>query len=284
MKQRFTPAHAPAEEPSYPGTRAVVRAIAILKAFGGERSAWGLSELAEQLSLNKTTVFRLVGALEREGMLTRDPERDVYRLGPELIVLGAHALRSADLRELAHDQLKMLAERTGESATLEVLMGDDTVILDEVLGRFRLGGSAEIGTRWPAHTTSTGKVLLAAARQEGCALPRHLEARTPRTITSAAQLEREFARVIEQGYAVAMEELEPGLVAIGAPVQNHESRVIAALSIGGPTARVAADRIPHLGALVRSAADEVSRRLGASPPMLRDSGSEGSTRRARTAE
>lgn len=284
MKQRFTPAQPPADEPSFPGTRAVVRAIAVLKAFGGERSAWGLTELAEELSLNKTTVFRLVGALEREGMLTRDPGRDVYRLGPELIVLGAHALRSADIREAAHAQLKLLAERTGESATLEVLMGEDTLILDEVLGRFRLGGSAEIGTRWPAHTTSTGKVLLAAALQQGCALPSSLEARTPQSITSVARLERELSHVIEQGYAVAMEELEPGFVAIGAPVHNHEGRVIAALSIGGPTGRVTADRIPDLGALVRSAADEVSRHLGASPSMLWNASSEGSTRRARTAE
>lgn len=271
MKRRFTTARPSAIEPAFPGTRAVLRAIAILKAFGGERRAWGLTALAEELSLNKTTVFRLVGALEREGMLSREPGRDVYRLGPELIVLGAQALRSADLREVARDQLHTLAERTGESATLEVLVGDDTLILDEVLGRFLLGGSAEIGTRWPAHATSTGKVLLAAALQQGGTLPDRLEARTPRTITSAARLERELEHIAEQGYAVAMEELEPGFVAIGAPVHNHEGRVVAALSIGGPTGRVAVDRIPHLGSLVRSAADEVSRRLGAAPSMLWDS-------------
>lgn len=283
MKQRFTPARPPVEDPPLPGTRAVIRAIAILKAFGGERSTWGLTELAQELALNKTTVFRLLGALEREGMLTRDSQRDVYRLGPELIVLGAHALRSADLREAAHDQLEILAERTGESATLEILAGDDTLILDEVLGRFLLGGSAEIGTRWPAHATSTGKVLLAAARQAGCALPERLEARTPRTITSRTRFDRELTHVAQQGYAVAMEELEPGFVAIGAPIHNHEGHVIAALSIGGPTGRVAAAQIAHLGALVRSAADEVSRRLGAAPSMLWDSGSNGAPRRTRSA-
>ena len=283
MKQRFKPDRSRDEKPTFPGTRAVVRAVAILKAFAGERDAWGLTELANELSISKATVFRLVGALQAEGMLTRDAERELYRLGPELIVLGTRALRSADLRAIAHEQLGELAESTGESSTLEVLVGEETLILDEVLGRFRLAGSAELGTRWPAHTTSTGKVLLAAAWQRGGALPRHLEARTRKTITSAARLQRELARISEQGYAVAMEELEPGFVAIGAPVHDHEGRVIAALSIGGPASRLAAGRIPVLGALVRSAADEVSRNLGASPSVLRYPRSGGPTRRAGSA-
>lgn len=78
MKQRFKSAatRTASEEPTFPGTRAVVRAVAILKALGGSRSSRGLTELANELSLNKTTVFRLVGALEREGMLRRDPGRD----------------------------------------------------------------------------------------------------------------------------------------------------------------------------------------------------------------
>ena len=169
MKQRFKPVPDRVEGTTFPGTRAVVRAVAVLKAFDGARTAWGLTELADELSLNKATVFRLVRALEQEGLLTREVGRDVYRLGPEMIVLGAHALRSADLRTIAHAQLEMLAERTGESATLEVLVGDETSILDEVLGRFRLNGGGEIGTRWPAHTTSTGKALLAAMQHDRCA-------------------------------------------------------------------------------------------------------------------
>jgi DNA-binding IclR family transcriptional regulator len=283
MKQRFTSDRPTVAEPTFPGTRAVARAVAVLKAFGGGRSAWGITELANELSLSKTTVFRILRTLEQEGMLTRDPGRDVYRLGPELIVLGAHALRSADLRSIARAQLETLAERTGESATLEVLVGSDTLILDEVLGHFFLGAGGEIGTRWPAHTTSTGKVLLSARARSGVALPRRLAARPAGSSTSLARLERELAEVHEAGYAVAMEELEPGFVAIGAPVHDHKGQVIAAISVGGPTGRIPAERIPALGALVRSAADEVSRSLGASPAMLRGSNGGRSGRRAKTA-
>lgn len=283
MKQRFTPDHPAVAEPTFPGTRAVARAIAVLKAFSGERSARGITELANELSLNKSSVFRLVRTLEKEGMLTRDPVRDVYRLGPELIVLGAHALRSADFRTIARSQLEALAESTGESATLEVLVGGDTLILDEVLGRFFLGAGGEIGTRWPAHTTSTGKVLLAALKRMGGVLPTRLEARTKKSITSVARLEHELAMVHEAGYAVASEELEPGFVAIGAPVHDHEGQVIAAISIGGPTGRISAERIPALGTLVRSAADEVSRGLGASSVALREFSKEDCGRESRTA-
>lgn len=283
MKQRFTSARTTAREATPPGTRAIVRAIAVLKAFGGTRATWGLTELANHLSLNKTTVFRIVRALEQEGMLTRDPERDVYCLGPELMVLGARAVRSADFRAIARSQLEMLAERTGESATLEVLAGDDTLILDEVLGKFILGGAGEIGTRWPAHATSTGKVLLAAQLRSGGSLPTRLEARTKSTITSIARLERELEQVQEMGYAVANEELEPGFVAIGAPVHNHEGQVVAAISVGGPTVRMTAERIPTLGRLVRRAADVVSRGLGATPASLQYSGDESAGRGSKAA-
>jgi IclR family acetate operon transcriptional repressor len=266
MKQRFNSAR-------YPGTQAVVRAVAILKALASSGEL-GITELAGALTLSKATVFRLLGALERDAMVARDPATETYRLGPALIALGAHALRSTDLRAASHDELVALAEETGEAATIEILVAQDTLILDEVQGRFILGTTPELGTHWPAHTTSTGKVLLAAIRYEGtpaewdAALPARLVKRTPRTITSRERLERELARIWRQGYAAAIEEIEPGFVAIGAPVRNHNGRVIAALSIGGPVVRLQRPRIPEVAALVRRSADRVSLRLGATSAML----------------
>jgi IclR family acetate operon transcriptional repressor len=117
----------------------------------------------------------------------------------------------------------------------------------------------------------------------GGPLPARLEARTKNSITSFARLERELERVRETGYAVAREELEPGFVAIGAPVYNHEGQVIAAISVGGPTGRITVERIPSLGKLVRSAADDVSRGLGASPASLQYSGCESAGSRSKLA-
>jgi DNA-binding IclR family transcriptional regulator len=266
MKQRSTDARNGAAA----GTRSVERALDVLRAVGEARAEPGLSELADGLGLHKTTVFRLLGALERAEFVVRDDERQRYQLGPALYRLASQARRATGLHEAARPELESLAHDVGETATLEVLVGDEVLILDEVHGRFLVGGAPEVGMRWPAHATSTGKVLLAAAEiepQHGKVPPRRgssgrLARLGPHTITSRAALDRELAKVRRDGYAVGMEELEPGFVAIGAPVRNAHGRTVAAVSVGGPKARLGGARVRTVAARVRRAADGISRRLG----------------------
>jgi DNA-binding IclR family transcriptional regulator len=162
------------------------------------------------------------------------------------------------------------------------------LILDEVHGRFLVGSSPEVGTRWPAHATSTGKVLLAAARHDDDGMPRRapraaarLARFTANTITSRARLERELVEVWRNGFAVGLEEIEPGFVAVGAPVRNADGRVVAAISVGGPSARLDGARVESLAGLVRAAADRISLRLGAPASSLGTMLSAPSTRTAR---
>ena len=248
-----------------PGTQAVVRAIAILKAMARPRCGFGITELAVLLGLSKAAVFRLLGALEAEGMVVRDASGG-YRLGPELITLGASALGSTDLSIAAHDELVALVELTGETATLEVLIGTEALIIGEVQGRFLLGSAPDLGRRSPAHVTSTGKVLLALTQPP----PPFgkLEKRTPKTIISRRKLELELERVRGQGYAIASEELEVGFTALAAPVRNHFGNVVAALSINGPSARLRPDVLRDLVGPVCAAANRISHRLGATQEML----------------
>jgi DNA-binding IclR family transcriptional regulator len=205
-------------------------------------------------------------------MVGRDAATGTFRLGPDLIALGTQALRSMDLYVAAHTELEALAAETGETTTLEILSGDEVVILDEVHGHYLMGSSPEVGMRWPAHATSTGKVLLAAAQHQDGGRPGHgrrkLVALTPKTIHTEGALDRELATVWRQGYATAIEEIEPGFVAIGAPVRNHAGRVIAAISIGGPRVRFTSAQIRKLAPIVRRAADQISRRLGATADSL----------------
>jgi DNA-binding IclR family transcriptional regulator len=264
MKPRSTTRNA-----STSGTQAVERALAILHAVGDMRDEPGLTELAGSLGLHKTTVFRLLGALERGGFVTRDVVGQRYRLGPTLLRLATQARRSVGLHEAARPELEALARETGETATLELLVGDQALILDEVHGRFLVGSSPEVGTRWPAHATSTGKVLLAAARFESggtgtLPLPAgRLAKLAPRTITSRLALERELADVWLRGYSVGREEIERGFVAIGAPVRDTTGRVVAAISVGGPSTRLDAARVAQLGPRVRLGGERISLRLGA---------------------
>ncbi len=244
----------------YPGAQAVARAIAVLKAFTDSTPQLTLANITRATRLNRATAYRLVSALEKEGLVARDKESEAYRLGPEAIALGARALRANDLRSVCHPELEALAQASGETATLEVLADGEVWILDEVLGHHLVGSAPSIGTRWPAHATSTGKVLL-AYRPEA-ALPRTLSQLTGKTITRPGALRRELARIRTQGCATAVEELELDFTAVAAPVRNHEGSALAAISVGGPSARLTSDRMGAITAMVREAADRISHRLG----------------------
>ena len=251
----------------YPGTQAILRAIALLKAFTDDRPELGLSDLARIAGLNKTTAYRLLTALESEGLVVRAEAADTYRLGPEVIVLGGRALRANSLRSVSRAELESLARQTGEAATLEVLADGEILILDEAAGSHLIGAAPAIGTRWPAHATSTGKLLLAytpPAELEQI-LPLPLAQLTGRTVATMEALRREVTRMGRQGYATAVDELEVGYVGVSAPVFNHEGQAIAAVSVGGPVTRLTPERIPDIVALLREAAGRISERLGFRP-------------------
>lgn len=246
-----------------PGTQAVRRAVSLLKAFTVEAPRRGLAELARGLRLNKTTTFRLLQALEADGLVARTADGAAYQLGPELLTLAGRAQGAQELRAAARPELLALSRATRETATLEVLVGREALVLDEETGGYRIGARPSVGERWPAHASSTGKVLLAHLPE-----PRRAEAvrtgwpvLTPRTLTGAA-LARALARVREQGFATAVEELEPDYVAVSAPVRDASGEVVAALSVGGPKARMGKARLTACTRQVMAAARRASARLG----------------------
>ena len=243
--------------PPHHGTQAISRALGLLRALTDETPAWSLTRLAEATGLNKTTTLRLLRALERDGFVAREDGAERYRLGPEAIAIGARAARANPLRQAARAELEMLARETGETATLEVLVGGDVLIVDEVAGR-RLMTAGEIGVLYPAHATGTGKVLLAAARVPP---PEHLAALTPNTITDPARLRLELDAAEAAGYAWNREELERDFAAVGAPVRDGSGLVTAAIGLGGPVTRMLEREAIHVAAVVR-AARRVSRRIG----------------------
>jgi DNA-binding IclR family transcriptional regulator len=242
----------------------VQRAVGLLKAFTADRPVQSLPDLAAGAGLNKTTAYRLLSALAHEGLVEQLPELGGYRLGPELLALGSRALGASGLRAASRSELQALAFSTRETATLEVLVGRDVLILDEAVGGHVVGSMPSIGTRWPAHTTSTGKVLLAhlppAALDD--LLGRPLAAVTPRTVTDPAALRRELARVRDRGWALASEELEAGFLAVGAPVRGAGGEVVAAVSVGGPRTRLNQERVKEIIGLLPSVARRISARLG----------------------
>jgi DNA-binding IclR family transcriptional regulator len=254
------------------GTQAVIRALRILRGFSDARPEWSLAELSRKLGLSKPTAYRLLLALEHEGLVVRPEPAGPYRLGPAAIELGARAQRANGVAIAARPELEALTRATGETSSVEVLAGEETLILDEVQGGHLIGTSPSVGTRWPAHATSTGKVLLAAAIEQDPDIVRRMVGRggrlpglTPGTIRSASRLNAELSRVAMQGYSTAIGELEAGYVALGAPVRRHDGTVVAAISLGGPSTRFTDARIPGLVKSVRESAARISRRLGWAP-------------------
>lgn len=252
---------------AYPGAQSIGRAIAILKAFDDRYPEWSLSELSEHVGLNKTTTHRLLAALESEGCITRNAVSGGYRLGLELVALGGVALRATDLHATARPEMERLAQEAGAAVSLEVLNRGQALVLDEIASRGPAGAPRDMGMRLPLHATSTGKVLLAyrapAEIEQQLRLP--LAALTEKTMTAPAQLEQELRQIRAQGYAVTREELEVGFVAMAAPIYDHTSAVIAAVSIGGPRIRLTEERLPELIALLQVTARTISRQLGYRP-------------------
>ena len=193
--------------PTIPGTRAVQRVLSILKAFTEDDPKRSLTELSVSVGLDKATAHRMLRVLEQEGFVSRSQETGDYQLGSEMIVLGARALRGMDVREAARPELQLLVETTGEDATLESLVGGEVLILDEARGRGLMGLGTEIGTRWPAHATATGKVLLAFAEAAMPEPAEGLPSITDHTITSWKRWTDTLSEVREKGYATNIEEL-----------------------------------------------------------------------------
>ena len=248
----------------YPGTQAVLRAVALLKCFDEGHPEWNLSDLSRAVDLNKTTVFRLLSALESEGLIAREDGGESYILGPEILVLAGIALRNLDLRSAARPILEQLAQSSGETASLEIVSGDEMLIIDEVVGGYLVSGIRSLGTRWPLHGTSTGLAVLAAwsSGKRESYLSQNLEALTSHTVTERLLLIDLLEQFANQGYAVSDEMLESGLVAIGAPLFNYDGQVEAAISIYGPKSRLDKKRIVAVSSQVREAANSISKKLG----------------------
>jgi len=245
-----------------PGVQSVDRALTILGILARLGEA-GVTEIAGELGVHKSTAFRLVATLESHGMVEQNEDRGKYRLGVGVLRLAGATTARLDVVQEARPICRKLAADSGETVNIAVLSDRSALYLDQVAGQSALQSHNWVGQHIPLHATSNGKVLLSglSADEIDKRLPR-LPSYTAETVTTKARLRRDLATVSEQGYAVAVDELEVGLTAIAAPIRNAHGDVIASISVSGPTFRLGERRVKELIPLVQDAADEVSTRLG----------------------
>jgi DNA-binding IclR family transcriptional regulator len=233
----------------------VDRALRILLSFEEEGQEATVGELASLLGVHKSTASRLAATLRKHDLLERDPGSERFRLGPELARLGMLALGDRGLVEVARRPMARLAAATGETVTLGVLHGGELTTVAQIDSRHVVGPQNWVGRRTPLHATSDGKASLAFG---GAKLPPgRLQRLTEQTHTRRAELERELEIVRRQGWAQALGELEHGLNGAAAPVIDVSGRCRAALSVSGPSYRVAPDDLPRLGEACRKAAGAI---------------------------
>ena len=219
------------------GVQVVHRAAAILNALRGEPEGLSLSQIAERVGLARSTVHRLVGALERERFLVAARSSRGFRLGPGLASLAWAASR--DVTVLIHPFLVGLAKELNETVDLAVLEHDQVLFVDQVpAAAQRLRAVSAVGAVFPVHCTANGKALLAHLPDEEIErlLPDRFEPLTPQTITSRDALLAELEDVRRDGVAYDREEHTVGICAIGASIETH-GRVLAALTVPLPALR-----------------------------------------------
>ena len=247
--------------------QSVDRAAAILEILARDGEA-GVTEVARELGVHKSTASRLLAALDRRELVTQDTARGRFRLGLGIVRLAGAAARGLDLVQESRPVCRALAQEVGETVNIAILAGRDALYLDQVAGPAALSPHNWAGQRIPLHATSDGKVLLAYLPPTEIAghLVPPLDRFTDHTITTAARLGRVLAEVRRRGYATAVEELEEGLTAVAAPIRDAEGHVIASVSASGPSFRIPAARIDAIAEAVRHAAGDISRRLGWTGP------------------
>jgi DNA-binding IclR family transcriptional regulator len=243
--------------------QSVDRAVWLLRATADAGAAGSsTSALGEACGLNRATAWRILTTLESHGLVVSDRASGRWSLGPGLVDIARSAGSEVVLRDV-HPVLERLAHQTGETAALAVVRQGVLTYVDDV------APTALVSTSWTGqqaslHATSAGKVLLAWSSEEELArlLPRRLKRFTSTTITARAALHADLELTRKRGYSTCYGEFDPSVWGVSAPVLDGTGRLLAVLSIWGPSPRVAAERFPTLGAI----ASEAARRLG-----LRDS-------------
>jgi len=243
--------------------QSVDRAISVLEILARDGGA-GITEIAGELGVHKSTVSRLLGALQARGMVEQQGERGKFSIGFGIVRLAGAATGQLDLARLGTPVCESLAEQLGETVNIAVLDGPVAINISQARGTAAVAAQNWTGQRTPLHATSSGKVLLAnadeGARERLLAVPQRPY--TPRTVVDADELRSMLVVVAEDGYATSFEELELGLHAVSVPVLGPGNEVVAAISASGPAYRLSRKRIRQIVDDLRTGAQELSNQLG----------------------
>lgn len=222
---------------------ALERGLRLLACFNAGQPIWSAPDLARQLELPRSTVFRMLTTLENSGYLQRSGTE--YSLGLGVLRLGYDYLSTQPLAQLAGPVLQSLCDELGMTCNLALRDGSSAVYVARVAPQGAFQGAVRVGSRLPGHATVMGRALLqdmdTAALHEvfGGAELRQFSESTPRNVDELAAL---LAQDKERGYAIGEGFYEPGVSSIAATVRDSAGKVIAGLGIAIPFTQLVADK------------------------------------------
>ncbi|GER86502.1 IclR family transcriptional regulator [Dictyobacter vulcani] len=210
----------------------VERVLHLLICFQTHNDGLSLTELAKMTNLSPATATRLLRVLERYEFIHRGPDR-LYRLGPQVMQLGLAALQDMSLYEVSRPHLRQLAEETGESTHLGILLGEGRVLyVDQVSSRQAVQAGRWVGRTVPVSNTAIGTAIQ--------------------------------GHVDQHGYVARRDAVEPEVSSVAAPIYDQTTHIVGAINVIGPTYRISDEQLTHIGTLVAEHARQISLALGAS--------------------
>ena len=252
-------------------TRALLRGLSLLSCFTPTSPERSLAELAADTGLDKATALRLLTCLVEAGFLRRNLERGTYQVGPAVLELASAFHAASALGTLAEPQLRHLAQATGQTATLAILDGDESVTVALAFSDRPLRRQTHVGDRYQLHCSSVGKAIaayLGESELEAMFGERGFARMTSKTIVTWPEFQAELQRVRETGYALDDEEAIEGVSCVGAVIRDYARRPVAAVSIAGPAGEFVGEAVESCIAEVKQAASTISGLLGYVPETL----------------
>ena len=240
------------------------RGLRMLQLLGQSDRGLPASQIAKLSTLPVSTVHRFLVNLESGGFLMRDNAGN-YHLGLACVSLGQAAREHMDIRTVSLPHLQLLNHRTRETVHLTVRDGLSAVYIEKLDSPQPLRIHSRIGASVPLHCSAVGKVLLAymsESDRETSLTQMELRRFTENTVGSIQELQTELAKVRKNGYGCDLEEHEPHVRCIAAPVWDHNGTVNASLSVTGPAVRMSIARLREIAPFVRRAGLEISKALG----------------------
>ena len=245
-------------------SQSLKKGIDTLLFLAGRKSA-GVTELAEELGVNKSTAFRILDTFLEANMVEKNKDTLKYRLGPAILKLSEQYYHNFNIIESARPVMESLSAEIRESVHLCILANNNAVIIEQILSNFRLAVNAKVGNSEPLHCSSVGKCLLAFTSQEnrekiidGISF----DVYTEKTIRDKDRLNEEIRRVQELGYAIDDEELSEHIRCVAVPVFDERGMCIHSLGASGAASRMTDEKIDIIVPLLLKAAKNIVIRKG----------------------